>query len=158
LKYPSSRDIALDYPPFFAYFEKLLSIPAFFIDPKIVDLHNLNYDSWSVIAYQRTTVIITELVLATALLRYVAAVLLLSRFLDNILALPHRFIPGSVDASIQRIISAALFLHPGFLIVDHIHFQYNGFMFGILLWSILMARNVSFLLSCMFGSSSVAIF
>lgn len=43
----------------------------------------------------------------------------------------------------QRIISASLFLHPGFLIVDHIHFQYNGFMFGILLWSILMARNVS---------------
>lgn len=43
----------------------------------------------------------------------------------------------------QRIISASLFLHPGFLIVDHIHFQYNGFMFGILLWSILMARNAS---------------
>ncbi|EAU84684.2 dolichyl pyrophosphate Glc1Man9GlcNAc2 alpha-1,3-glucosyltransferase [Coprinopsis cinerea okayama7 len=95
-------------------------MPAYLIDPKIVDLNNLNYDSWSVIAYQRTTVIITELVLATALLR---------------------FIPGSVDPSIQRIISAALFLHPGFLIVDHIHFQYNGFMFGILLWSILMARN-----------------
>jgi len=60
---------ALDYPPFFAYFEKLLSIPAFLIDRKIVDLNNLNYDSWSVIAYQRTTVIVTELVLATALLR-----------------------------------------------------------------------------------------
>ncbi len=44
----------------------------------------------------------------------------------------------------QRIISASLFLHPGFLIVDHIHFQYNGFMFGILMWSLLMARNVWF--------------
>ncbi len=54
----------------------------------------------------------------------------------------YRFIRGSVDPSTQRIISASLFLHPGFLIVDHIHFQYNGFMFGILLWSILMARNV----------------
>lgn len=53
-----------------------------------------------------------------------------------------RFIRGSVDPTVQRIISASLFLHPGFLIVDHIHFQYNGFMFGILLWSILMARNV----------------
>ena len=60
---------ALDYPPFFAYFEKLLSIPAFFIDPKIVDVNNLNYDAWSVIAYQRTTVIVTELVLGIALLR-----------------------------------------------------------------------------------------
>ena len=61
--------LALDYPPFFAYFEKLLSIPASFLDPRIVDLNNLNYDSWSVIAYQRTTVLLTELVLATALVQ-----------------------------------------------------------------------------------------
>jgi alpha-1,3-glucosyltransferase len=61
--------IALDYPPFFAYFEKLLSIPAFLIDPCIVGLTNLNYDSWSVIAYQRTTVIMSELVLGVVLLR-----------------------------------------------------------------------------------------
>ncbi|KAG6918909.1 hypothetical protein DXG01_010564 [Tephrocybe rancida] len=111
---------ALDYPPLFAYFEKLLSIPAALLDPRIVDLNNLKYDSWSVIAYQRTTVILTELVLGVALLR---------------------FIRGAVDPQTQRIISASLFLHPGFLIVDHIHFQYNGFMFGILLWSILMARD-----------------
>jgi len=57
-----------------------------------------------------------------------------------------RFIRGSIEAPIQRIISASIFLHPGFLIVDHIHFQYNGFMYGILLWSILMARNVTVLL------------
>lgn len=61
--------VALDYPPFFAYFEKFLSIPAFFIDPKIVDVNNLNYNAWSVIAYQRTTVIVTELVLGIVLLR-----------------------------------------------------------------------------------------
>ncbi|KAK7061626.1 alpha-1,3-glucosyltransferase [Favolaschia claudopus] len=118
--YDTTSEWTLDYPPFFAYFEKLLSIPASFIDPKIVELSNLNYDAWSVIAYQRTTVILSEFVLAAVLIR---------------------FIRGSVDPSTQRIISASLFLHPGFLIVDHIHFQYNGFMFGILLWSILMARN-----------------
>lgn len=60
---------ALDYPPFFAYFEKLLSIPAYFVDPRIVDVNNLDYDSWSVIAYQRSTVIVTELVLGAAVLR-----------------------------------------------------------------------------------------
>jgi len=47
-----------------------------------------------------------------------------------------------LDPNIQRLISASLFLHPGFLIVDHIHFQYNGFLFGILLLSILQARQV----------------
>ncbi|KAJ7507690.1 glycosyltransferase family 57 protein [Mycena galericulata] len=118
--YDTTSEWTLDYPPFFAYFEKLLSIPASFVDPKIVDLNNLNYDAWSVIAYQRTTVILSELVLGVVVLR---------------------FIRGAVDPATQRIISASLFLHPGFLIVDHIHFQYNGFMFGILLWSILMARN-----------------
>jgi ALG6, ALG8 glycosyltransferase family len=61
--------LALDYPPFFAYFEKLLSIPAFLIDPKIVDVNNLNYDAWSVIAYQRATVIVTEVVLGIVLLQ-----------------------------------------------------------------------------------------
>jgi alpha-1,3-glucosyltransferase len=62
---------ALDYPPFFAYFEKLLSIPASFVDLRIVDLNNLNYNLWSVIAYQRMTVMISELVLGAALLRSV---------------------------------------------------------------------------------------
>jgi alpha-1,3-glucosyltransferase len=59
----------LDYPPFFAYFEKVMSIPAYWIDPRIVDLQNLNYGSWSVIAFQRSTVILTELVLGWALLK-----------------------------------------------------------------------------------------
>lgn len=67
---PWHRLIALDYPPFFAYFEFLLSLPARLIDKHIVDLSNLNYDAWSVVAYQRTTVILTELVLGAALLRY----------------------------------------------------------------------------------------
>ncbi|KAI0693783.1 glucosyltransferase [Cytidiella melzeri] len=118
--FDTTSEWTLDYPPFFAYFEKILSIPAYLIDSKIVDLNNLNYDSWSVIAYQRTTVIITELVLALVL---------------------QRLVRGAVNPSTQRLISASLFLHPGFLIVDHIHFQYNGFMFGIMLWSMLMARN-----------------
>ncbi|KAJ3487420.1 hypothetical protein NLJ89_g11715 [Agrocybe chaxingu] len=137
--YDATSEWTLDYPPFFAYFEKLLSIPASFIDPKIVDLNNLNYDAWSVVAYQRTTVILTELVLGAVLLRRVH----LFYFRPGPIAhfLPCRFIRGSVDPSMQRIVSASVFLHPGFLIVDHIHFQYNGFMYGILLWSILMARN-----------------
>ncbi|THV08661.1 glucosyltransferase [Dendrothele bispora CBS 962.96] len=118
--YDTTSEWTLDYPPFFAFFEKLLSIPASFIDPKIVDLNNLNYDSWSVVAYQRSTVIITELLLGAVALK---------------------FVRGAVDPATQHIISASLFLHPGFLIIDHIHFQYNGFLFGILLWSILMARN-----------------
>lgn len=124
--YEATSEWTLDYPPFFAYFEYLLSIPASFIDSQMLRVQNLGYDAWTVVAYQRTTVIVTELVMALAL---------------------RSFIPKSIHPNIQRIISASLFFHPGFLIVDHIHFQYNGFMFGILLWSILMARNDHKLLS-----------
>ncbi|PVG03503.1 ALG6, ALG8 glycosyltransferase [Serendipita vermifera] len=124
--FEKTSEWTLDYPPFFAYFEYLLSIPASLIDSKMVELNNLSYDSWSVIAYQRSTVIVSELVMALAL---------------------RAFIPRSLHPRIQRILSASLFFHPGFLIVDHIHFQYNGFMFGILLWSILMAREDRKLLS-----------
>lgn len=62
-------DQALDYPPFFAYFEKAMSIPAAILDPRIVDLNNLSYSAWTVIAYQRSTVIVTELVLGAVLLK-----------------------------------------------------------------------------------------
>lgn len=120
-----------------------MSCFAALVDKRIVDVNNLNYDSWSVIAFQRTTVIVTELVLGAALLR---SGLRRSRPILKSLMFPHfrRLTRGAVDPTIQRIISASLFLHPGFLIVDHIHFQYNGFLFGLLLWSILSARNVSF--------------
>lgn len=40
----------------------------------------------------------------------------------------------------------SIFLSPGLLIIDHIHFQYNGFMYGILVWSLILARKPSTLL------------
>lgn len=45
--------------------------------------------------------------------------------------------------STARIIAASLFLHPGLLFVDSIHFQYNGMLLGILLLSLVAARDVS---------------
>lgn len=130
---------ALDYPPFFAYFEKVLSVLAAYVDPAILDLHNIGYDAWSVVAYQRTTVIFTEFLLGAALLRSVYT----KRIYFNNPHLTSRLVRGAVNPSRQRILSASLLFHPAFIIIDHIHFQYNGFLFGILLWSILMARDVS---------------
>lgn len=43
-------------------------------------------------------------------------------------------------------VALSILLSPGFLIIDHIHFQYNSMMYGILIFSIALARTDSGLL------------
>lgn len=83
---------------------------------------NLTYDSWQTVFYQRTTVILTELVLVYAL---------------------YLFIKTSPASSKKQAHAVALsiLLSPGLLIIDHIHFQYNGFLYGILILSLVWARQ-----------------
>ncbi|CAN8318489.1 unnamed protein product [Cochlearia groenlandica] len=105
----------LDYPPFFAYFERFLSIFARFFDPKIVDLRlGLDYGADSVIYFQRISVIVSDLSLLFGVYR-------LTRNLDSMK---------------RNLICVLVIWSPGLLIVDHIHFQYNGFLLGLLLLSI----------------------
>lgn len=41
----------------------------------------------------------------------------------------------------------SILLSPGLLIIDHIHFQYNGVMYGVLIASLVLARKKSGLLT-----------
>lgn len=115
----TTSEWTLDYPPFFAYLSWLLAQPAAWIDARIVDLHALNYAAWPCKAYMRATVLVTELVLAAALYAHAQCT-------------PH--------SESDRILLWSVLLHPGLLIVDHIHFQYNGVLFGVMLWSLYAAR------------------
>ncbi|KAJ7961854.1 Alpha-1,3-glucosyltransferase [Quillaja saponaria] len=105
----------LDYPPLFAYFERFLSVFSHLIDPQIVHLHKgLNYSSNSVIYFQRITVILSDLCLLYGI---------------------HR-LTRKLDSRRQNLIWVLVIWSPMLLIVDHVHFQYNGFLLGILLISL----------------------
>lgn len=115
----------LDYPPFFAYFEWALSQLAQYADPLMLKIQNLGYDSWETIYFQRASVIISEFILIYAL---------------------HKFIEASSTKKTAHASALAILLSPGLLIIDHIHFQYNGAMYGLLILSIVYAQQPSTLL------------
>ncbi len=93
----------------------------------MLKVFNLEYDSWRTIYFQRATVILTELVLVYSL---------------------HLFVETSPISSKKpaRVAALSILLSPGLLIIDHIHFQYNGFMYGLLILSLVLARKQSTLL------------
>ncbi|XP_038213130.1 probable dolichyl pyrophosphate Glc1Man9GlcNAc2 alpha-1,3-glucosyltransferase isoform X5 [Zerene cesonia] len=111
--FESTSEWTLDYPPFFAWMEYGLSLIAKQLDPEIVKIENLNYASDVTVMFQRFSVIALDFI-------YVYSVKKCSDLLDN----------GKL------LVFILLVSNPGLLMVDHIHFQYNGFLYGFLLFSI----------------------
>ncbi|WFD01739.1 dolichyl-P-Glc:Glc1Man9GlcNAc2-PP-dolichol alpha-1,3-glucosyltransferase [Malassezia obtusa] len=130
--FEATSEWTLDYPPFFAYLSWLLAQPAAWIDARIVDVQALGYADWPCKAYMRATVLVTELVLAGALYAHARC---------------------SPHSEADRILLLSVLLHPGLLIVDHIHFQYNGVLYGVMLWSLYAARAQRPLLCAVLFSS-----
>lgn len=131
----------LDYPPCFAYFEWILShlVPQFVKDDGCLDLVEQGSYGLPTIFYQRFTVIVSELVLFFALQWYINTS------------------KDSAEARRAYVIASSLVLSPGLLLIDHIHFQYNGMMYGILVLVINSARLKKYL-SCGFWFSLLLCF
>eukprot|EP00948_MAST-09A_sp_MAST-9A-sp1_P000901 g901.t1 len=142
----------LDYPPCFAYFEfvlaqivnshfirKYLILPLDFPGEKnlpslqfenysITTLQSKPFDSVATVVYQRLSVIVTDLTLLFGVILFIST--------------------WSTRTEVERKFSSTkmvvvlilIVLNAGLLLVDHIHFQYNGMLIGLYLISIAFLR------------------
>ncbi|XP_065142990.1 dolichyl pyrophosphate Glc1Man9GlcNAc2 alpha-1,3-glucosyltransferase isoform X2 [Paramisgurnus dabryanus] len=120
--YEATSEWTLDYPPLFAWFEYGLSHIARFFDKEMLVVQNLNYASAATVLFQRLSVIVADVVFFYAV-KECCKCLREDKGKD-------------LHAKPSFILAALLLWNFGLLIVDHIHFQYNGFLFGVLLLSI----------------------
>uniref|UniRef100_A0A673KGQ6 Alpha-1,3-glucosyltransferase n=1 Tax=Sinocyclocheilus rhinocerous TaxID=307959 RepID=A0A673KGQ6_9TELE len=120
--YEATSEWTLDYPPLFAWFEYGLSHIAWFFDKEMLVVQNLNYASPATILFQRLSVIVADVVFFYAVKECCKC--LREDKGKDLLGKP------------SFILTVLLLWNFGLLIVDHIHFQYNGFLFGVLLLSI----------------------
>ncbi len=116
----------LDYPPLFAWFEYALSRIAVYFDPKMLVVSNLEYASAETVLFQRLSVIGSDLMLALGVRTCWQGVARIRRLPKS---------DGEAEGQLVQMLYL-VFLNAGLLIVDHIHFQYNGFLFGVFLHSI----------------------
>ncbi|XP_071874031.1 ALG6/ALG8 family glucosyltransferase xit isoform X1 [Bombus fervidus] len=122
----------LDYPPLFAWFEYFLSHIARLIDHNMLKVENLNYASSNTILFQRGTVIFFDLVYAYGV-KEVGKVFC-----------------TSFDEYVIFIVFSLC--NMGLLLVDHVHFQYNGFLLGILLLAIANVSKINKQKAILFGT------
>ncbi len=115
----------LDYPPFFAYFEWVLSQVAKTVDSKIIMQSSNALVSDNIVLFQRLSVIVTDCI-----------------YLYSIKRIFEVLSPAKNNQRNVQYVLCMLVLNVGLLMVDHMHFQYNGMLMGILLLTIDMAlRN-----------------
>uniref|UniRef100_A0A8C1E3Q4 Alpha-1,3-glucosyltransferase n=1 Tax=Cyprinus carpio carpio TaxID=630221 RepID=A0A8C1E3Q4_CYPCA len=118
----ATSEWTLDYPPLFAWFEYGLSHIARFFDKEMLVVQNLNYASPATILFQRLSVIVADVVFFYAV----------KECCKCLREDKGKYLLGKPSF----ILTVLLLWNFGLIIVDHIHFQYNGFLFGVLLLSI----------------------
>ncbi|KAL3660259.1 hypothetical protein V7S43_014789 [Phytophthora oleae] len=119
----ATSEWTLDYPPFFAYFEYALSFFAALWDKDILVISSTPVFSPSVLLFQRLSVIVSDVVLFYALHAYCSS-------------WPTVTTTEWAFSQAKRLaIMLITVLDAGLLYVDHIHFQYNGMLLGLLILS-----------------------
>jgi alpha-1,3-glucosyltransferase len=114
----------LDYPPGFAYFERALASVARLFDARMLERSALGYASWRTVLFQRLSVMATDAVLYAGVASALAA---------RPSAAPAASAARGARGALLRALPFALVVcDAGLLLIDHVHFQYNGMLLGVL--------------------------
>ena len=118
----------LDYPPFFAYFEYMLSQLAVWVDPEMVRIDLVDSRGDTIVYFQSATVILTDLLLGYATFLFLTS-------------------SNAIEKDPRKATQVLVFIlfNGGLLLVDHMHFQYNGYLLGILVSCLYFAMEKRYL-------------
>ncbi|KAE9416460.1 hypothetical protein Angca_009883, partial [Angiostrongylus cantonensis] len=134
--YDSTSEWTLDYPPFFAYFQKALATIAFISGfQDILILQKGALSNSRVLHFQRLSVIVAD---AFYIISCVIFCFCVSSRWD---VLPEKLV---VKARIATFI--VLSCNVGLILVDNIHFQYNSMLTALLILSIYLADRKKYLM------------
>lgn len=125
--YATTSQWTLDYPPFFAYFEYLLSQILSKIIPSALVLQKDAYFSNELLYFQRFSVIVTDFF-------YVLSCYILLRWKDDAVV-------GKNFRAAQLLLTANVSL----MMIDNMHFQYNGILSAFLILSLGFIMRKSYL-------------
>lgn len=101
-------------------------------DKNITDLNNLNYNSWSCKIYERSTVLIGDILFFFAIKKFCSALNFSRKNFLILLGLLESFY--------------------GLVIIDNMHFQYNTILFSVFIYSIAFISNEQYILGAIFFS------
>lgn len=126
----------LDYPPLTAYHSWLLGQVGSLINPAWFALHtSRGLDDPTLKVYMRATVIVSEYLV------FIPAAVIFVRRLSKL---------QGVNTWVASIALVAILMQPGTILIDHVHFQYNTVMLGLVLASMSSVLAGRFMWSCVF--------
>uniref|UniRef100_A0A915D8W9 Alpha-1,3-glucosyltransferase n=1 Tax=Ditylenchus dipsaci TaxID=166011 RepID=A0A915D8W9_9BILA len=121
--YSNVSEWTLDYPPFFAYFEKLLSVLANYWDPAMLALQQDPYFSKNTLYFQRGSVIAVDCIYALSSIALANNIGESIEWMKEKTYLKYRLKFGLL---------CVLLCNSGLILLDNVHFQYNSFLYSFL--------------------------